>query len=72
MAQRPATRLPWKLWRLANDPQTYGADADKLIITTDNGDDEVCGPFLFDEDAEFVIRAVRYYLKVGPGRRWKR
>ena len=52
------TPRPWKLWRLADDVKTYGDKAGKLILVTEDGEEEVCGPFWNDEDAEFVLRLV--------------
>lgn len=29
------------IWRLADDPESYGADAGKFILTTPDGEEEV-------------------------------
>jgi len=40
-----------KLYQLANDPETYGADANKWLVVSDDGEEEITGP-MREEDAE--------------------
>jgi hypothetical protein len=33
----------WAVWQLADDPGTYGDDANKHIVVTDDGEHEITG-----------------------------
>jgi hypothetical protein len=37
------TRKKWVVWKLADDPFTYGDKAGKHIVVTDDHEDEICG-----------------------------
>lgn len=50
------TRSPWAVYRLADDPETYGANAGRLIVTTADWEIEVTGPLCNEADA-YVIAA---------------
>lgn len=52
------TSLPWVKYQLADDPKIYGDNALKYIITTSDGNTEICGPFQKEEDADFVINVI--------------
>jgi len=42
------TPASWIVWRLADDKQTYGENAGKVIIVAQNGEHEICS-VVYDE-----------------------
>jgi hypothetical protein len=56
------TDQSWKVWHLANDPATYGDNAGKPIITTEDGETEICGVVHDPKDAP-ILAASRDLLK---------
>ena len=49
------TRGPWAVYRLADDPETYGSKAGKLIVTTADWEIEVTG--VVDKQADACLIA---------------
>jgi len=45
---------PWRTWELAPDVETYGKNAGRVIVTTQDGEVEICGPCPRDPDARVI------------------
>lgn len=52
---------PWVPWELAWEEPEYGAAAGKAIITTADGEDEVCGIVYNKDDAKLIALAPEMY-----------
>lgn len=48
-----ATPLPWNLYRCGPESD----DLERLILTNNDHEDEICGPFLCEADAEYAHSA---------------
>ena len=67
------TKGPWIVWQLAPDSVAYGDDAGKRIITTANGEEEVCGIVPSEHDAALIAAAPDLYkaaLRMAPVLDW--
>jgi len=53
------TRAPWAVYRLADDPQTYGSKAGTLIVTTADSEVEVTGIVHNEADAHLIAASPR-------------
>jgi|HubBroStandDraft_2_1064218.scaffolds.fasta_scaffold299813_2 hypothetical protein len=51
------TPAPWAVYQLADDVHTYGADANKWIVTADHHENEICGVVQTIEDANLIAAA---------------
>lgn len=49
--------LRWQGWQLANDPTTYGEDAGRWIVTTEDGEVEASCGIMSQEEAEQLASA---------------
>lgn len=45
----------WRVYALADDEKTYGENAGKLIITTEDGEQEVCGVVCSKDVADHIV-----------------
>jgi hypothetical protein len=48
------TRAPWAVYRLADDADTYGPNAGRLIVTTAEREVEITGPVENEADAHIL------------------
>ena len=48
------TRGPWAVYRLADDADTYGPNAGRLIVTTADWEVEITGPIENEADAHII------------------
>src|SRR5207248_7142109 len=53
------TRGPWAVYRLADDADTYGPNAGRLIVTTADWEIEVTGPIENEADAHIIAAGPR-------------
>jgi hypothetical protein len=56
MDESDGDNLHWMVWHLADDPATYGDNAGKPIITTTDGEDEICS-VLAEQLATQIVEA---------------
>lgn len=47
----------WIVWRLGDDKAEYGDNAGKVIITTENGEEEICGVVYDEAHARLMAHA---------------
>jgi hypothetical protein len=51
------TSGPWAVYQLADDDKTYGSNAGKFIVTSEDGDLEICGVVSYNNDAHLIAAA---------------
>ena len=57
MQKNNYTPGPWNVHTLADDPHTYGGHAGMPIITTEDGETEICGVVYETADADLIAAA---------------
>lgn len=53
----------WVIWQLADDPATYGKQAGEFIVTTADGETEICGVCLDKDTASHIVALHNAFLE---------